>query len=254
MENKKPKMNIQDIIKALDDLLSKNDYKAGCDFLESCIIDAQKIDDGKILFTLYNECIGIYRKIGEKDKCYFYCNKALEITESLNLTENISGATTFINCATAFKAFGEAEKGVSFFEKAKSIYEEKLSPNDKRLAGLYNNFALTLTDLKHFDEAIALYEKAITVLKSYEEEQPETAISYLNMANTVEAKEGLENSCEKIDFLLDKATDILNKSQKENNGNYAFVCEKCASTFGYYGRFLYEAELKERARKIYERS
>lgn len=254
MENKSNQLNIQDIIKTLDNLLSKNDYNSACDFLESSIIDAQKIDDSKSLFTLYNECIGIYRKIGEKDKCYFYCSKALEATEKLKLSESISGATTFINCATAFKAFGEAEKGVSFFEKAKRIYEEKLSPNDKSLAGLYNNFALTLVDLKSFDEAISLYEKAISVLKAYEEAQPEAAISYLNMANAVEAKEGLESSCEKIDSLLDIATEILDASQKENDGNYAFVCEKCASTFGYYGRFFYEAELKERARKIYERT
>ncbi len=254
MDNKHPEMNIQDVIKALDNLLSKNDYKSGCIFLENSIVYAQKADDKKALFTLYNECIGIYRKIGEKDKCYFYCNKALEITEGLKLSENVSGATTFINCATAYKAFGEAEKGVSFFEKAKRIYEEKLSPNDKRLAGLYNNFALTLVDLKHFDEAISLYENAISVLEAYEETQPEAAISYLNMANAVEAKEGLENSCEEIDFLLDKATEILDISQKANDGNYAFVCEKCASTFGYYGRFFYESELKERARKIYERS
>lgn len=254
MENKSNHFNIQNIIKELDDLLSKNDYISACDFLESNIIDAQKIDDKKSLFTLYNECIGIYRKIGKKEKCFFYCNEALDVTEKLKLSENVSGATTFINYATAFKAFGEAEKGISFFEKAKRIYEEKLPPNDKRLAGLYNNFALTLVDLKRFDEAIVLYEKAISVLKSYDEAQPEAAISYLNMANAVEAKEGLENACEKIDFLLDKATEILDKTKVKNDGNYAFVCEKCASTFGYYGRFFYEAELKERAREIYERS
>ncbi len=254
MENKSSELNIQNIIKTLDNLLSKNDYKTAYDFLESSVIDAEKLSDNKSLFTLYNECIGIYRKIGEKDRCYFYCNKALEATEILKLSENISGATTFINCATAYKAFGEAEKGVSFFEKAKRIYEEKLPPNDKRLAGLYNNFALTLVDLKSFDEAISLYEKAIKVLKAYQEAQPEAAISYLNMANAVEAKEGLENACEKIDALLDIATKILDESLKENDGNYAFVCEKCASTFGYYGRFFYEAELKERAKKIYERS
>ena len=254
MDNTNSKINIQKFIENFDDLLSKNEYTSACDFLETTIIEAEALHDETALFTLYNECIGIYRKIGKKDKCYFYCNKALETTENLQFSENVSGATTFINCATAFKAFDEAEKGVSFFEKAKRIYEEKLPQNDKRLAGLYNNFALTLTDLKRFDEAIALYEKAISVLKSYEDEQPETAISYLNMANTVEAKEGLENSCEKIDSLLDIATEILDKSLKENDGNYAFVCEKCASTFGYYGRFFYEAELKERARKIYERS
>lgn len=254
MDKKTHEINIQAVIETLDDILSRNDYKAACDFLESSIVEARNINDIKALFTLYNECIGIYRKIGEKEKCYFYCNKALEATEGLKLSDSVSGATTFINCATAYKAFSEAEKGISFFEKAKRIYEEKLTKNDKRLAGLYNNFALSLTDLKRFDEAIALYEKAISVLKSYEEEQPETAISYLNMANTVEAKEGLENACEKIDSILDKATEILDKTKVKNDGNYAFVCEKCASTFGYYGRFFYEAELKERAREIYERS
>lgn len=254
MENKSNQLNIQNIIKELDNLLSKNDYNSACDYLESNIVYSEKIGDSKSLFTLYNECIGIYRKIGKKDKCYFYCNKALETTENLQFSENVSGATTFINCATAFKAFGEAEKGISFFKKAKEIYETKLSPNDKRLAGLYNNFALTLVDLKRFDEAISLYEKAISVLSSYEDVQPEEAISYLNMANAFEAQDGLENSCEKIDSLLDIATDILDKSKTKNDGNYAFVCEKCASSFGYYGRFLYEAELKERARKIYERS
>lgn len=254
MDNKASKINIQKFIESFDDLLSKNKYSSACDFLEATIIEAEELQDTSALFTLYNECIGIYRKIGKKEKCYFYCNKALETTELLNMSENVSGATTFINCATAYKAFGEAEKGISYFEKAKKIYEEKLPENDKRLAGLYNNFALALVDLKRFDEAIALYEEAIGVLNKHTTAQPETAISYLNMANAVEAREGLENACEEIDCLLDKAEEILNITQAENDGNYAFVCEKCAPTFGYYGRFFYEEELKERTRKIYERS
>ena len=199
MENTNPKINIQKFIEAFDNLLSKNNYTSACELLESTIIEAEAVQDKAALFTLYNECIGIYRKIGEKNKCYFYCSKALEATEILMLSEGISGATTFINCATAYKAFGEAEKGVSFFEKAKKIYEEKLPENDKRLAGLYNNFALTLVDLKRFDEAISLYEDAIEVLNKHTTTQPETSISYLNMANAVEAKDGLENACEKID-------------------------------------------------------
>ena len=74
------------------------------------------------------------------------------------------------------------------------------------------------------------------------------------MANAVEAQKGLENACEEIDILLDKAQKVLNENYSETDGNYAFVCEKCAPTFGYYGRFLYENELKERARVIYERA
>ena len=74
------------------------------------------------------------------------------------------------------------------------------------------------------------------------------------MANLFEAQKGLENACGDIDILLDKAEAVLDKNHSTTDGNYAFVCEKCAPTFGYYGRFLYEQQLKERARVIYERT
>ena len=41
---------------------------------------------------------------------------------------------------------------------------------------------------------------------------------------------------------------------QKRDGYYAFVCEKCASVFGYYGHFAYEKELYERSRRIYEGS
>ena len=109
-------------------------------------------------------------------------------------------------------------------------------------------------DLKNFEKALALYEKAIEVLNHNPKFNLEQAVSYLNMANLYEAQKGLENACVEIDILLDKAQKVLDEKYSEVDGNYAFVCEKCAPTFGYYGRFLYENELKERARIIYERT
>ena len=38
------------------------------------------------------------------------------------------------------------------------------------------------------------------------------------------------------------------------DGYYAFVCEKCAPTFDYYGYFLIADDLNERAKAIYERA
>ena len=32
------------------------------------------------------------------------------------------------------------------------------------------------------------------------------------------------------------------------------MCEKCAAVLGYYGRFAAEAELRDRAKEIYERN
>ena len=254
MNNFENIIDINNLIAELDHILSRNDYNSAREFLENWVSVAQNQNDNKSLFSLCNECIGLYRKVGDKENCYKYCEKTLDLLKILNIENTVAGATAYTNCATAYKAFGEAEKSIPLFEKSVSLYETLLPGNDPKLAGLYNNFALSLVDLKNFKKAFLLYEKAIEVLNNNPEFNLEQAVSYLNMANGVEAQKGLENACEEIDVLLDKAQKVLDEHYSETDGNYAFVCEKCASTFGYYGRFLYENELKERARVVYERS
>ena len=47
---------------------------------------------------------------------------------------------------------------------------------------------------------------------------------------------------------------MMNTESLPRDGYYAFVCEKCAPVFGYYGYFLTERELNRRAREIHERA
>ena len=58
---------------------------------------------------------------------------------------------------------------------------------------------------------------------------------------------------EEVNRLLDKAYELFDTPSVPHDGYYAFVCEKCAPTFAYYGYFLADADLRERARAIYER-
>ena len=81
----------------------------------------------------------------------------------------------------------------------------------------------------------------------------EVAITYLNIASAKELELGFEKSAKIIDEYLKKAMKILDE-HKNRDGYYAFVCEKCASVFDYYGYFIYNSELKERVKGIYERS
>ena len=53
---------------------------------------------------------------------------------------------------------------------------------------------------------------------------------------------------------LEKAAALLDDPTLPRDGYYAFVCEKCAPTFDYYGWFLIADDLKERAKTIYERA
>ena len=170
----------------------------------------------------------------------------------MGIAENVGAATTYLNSATVFKAFGDPERSIALFEKARTIYERELSPTDDRLGGLYNNMGLTLVDLGRFGEAEELYLKAISVMESAEGKEPEEAITYLNMASAAEAELGLLRAKEKISALLSKAAERMDIGKDRTDGNYAFVCEKCATVFGYYGNEDYARELSERCRRIYE--
>lgn len=245
---------VEQILTELDNHLSRNDYISAEKHLLAHLEKAKSNNDNKIVLLISNELMGLYRKLGNREKSLEYVNNALNTVTAMGIEKNIGAATTYLNCGTVHKAFGMAEKSLDFFRQAQAIYEKSLNPDDKRFGGLYNNMALTLVDLKKFEEADFYYNKALNVMENQQNGEPERAITYLNMASGIEAKLGIENGSEEIAILIEKAMELLNNSPDTESGNYAFVCEKCAPIFGYYGYFLYENTLKERARRIYERT
>ncbi len=240
----------KNILNTLDGYLHKNDYEGAEKYLSECLSEAQKSGDYTTEILLRNELMGLYRKVGKKDEALATVEAVLNKIDELGVGEQVGSATTFLNSATVYKAFGMPDKSIALFEKAKRIYEQKLSNDDELLGGLYNNMALTLVDLKRYDEARDLNEKAIKIM---ENKPLEVAITYLNMANAIEKEKGLLEACEEISQLTQKAKGILEEYQNRD-GYYAFVCEKCASVFGYFGDFLYDDQLQSRARRIYEGS
>lgn len=247
----KRKLSPDDILKALDGFLHRNDYSSAEEHLLDCLSRSVEYNDGAAEILVRNELMGLYRKLGRRDDALKTVEAVLEKIKEMNVENQIGSATTYLNSATVYKAFSEPEKSIELFYKARRIYEEKLSSDDDRLSGLYNNMGLTLVDLKRFREADELYNKAIEIIKNKPQRALDIAITYLNMANAVEAQKGLEEGDKEISEYLKKAEEILEKFSNRD-GYYAFVCEKCASVFGYYGHFFYENELKERAKRIYE--
>lgn len=240
------------ILEKLDSLLRANDYQEAKRLLEYWLFEAEYMGDqaGKLL--LENELMGLCRKLGEKEAALKYSGDALNQLKKMGAEHTVGAATTFINSGTVLKAFGNPQEALPLFEKARGIYEANLPQNDGHFGGLYNNMGLVLVDLGRFEEANELYLKAIAVMESIPQKEPEAAITYLNMATAAEKELGLDKAKSRISFLAEKAMTLMDKGKERTDGNYAFVCEKCASVFGYYGYGDYAAELKNRSRRIYE--
>lgn len=242
------------VIEKLDEYLGRNDYASAQRHLKYWLDEAEAGLDRRGALTVINEQIGLYRKTDKPDEGLCAIEKALALVEELKMGDSVTAATTFVNAATAYKAFGDAEKALPLYERAREIYEDSLDGNDSRLGGLYNNMALTLTALEKYDDALALYEKAIEIMSNNDNGEAEEAITYCNLADLAAARYGEAEGEKMIYAYLDKAYELLDTKTLPRNGYYAFVCEKCAPTFGYYGYFLAEQKLTEQAREIYERS
>jgi tetratricopeptide (TPR) repeat protein len=252
MLNKEATMQTDRILAKLDSYLNKNDYASAERHLLYWLGEAQTVGDFKTALLVSNELMGLYRKQGMEKEAIERAEASVKLIYDKGLDAQVGAATTFLNCATVYKAFGRPDDALPLFEKARGIYEEKLDPFDSRMGGLYNNMGLALTDLCRFNEAKELYFKAIEIMK-HNGSDLEVAITVLNLATLSENELGLEESCDTVDSYLAQAEEILENWTKRD-GYYAFVCEKCASVFGYYGHFAYEKELYERSRRIYEGS
>lgn len=241
---------IRRVIEKLDEYLTKSDYPSAERHIKYWLAEAEAGRDFGGLLSLTNELMGLYRNELRADDAINTAERGLELAAKAGYDGTVTGATTLLNAATVFKAFGRPERAVPLYEQAREIYEQHLSGDEYKLGGLYNNMALALVDLKRYDEAFELYEKAISVMEKCENCEPEQAVTCLNMANAVEARDGLDDGAEQINKLLERAESLMNTPTLPHTGYYAYYCEKCAPTFEYYGWFAFAEELKGRAKKL----
>ena len=241
------------VIDKLDDYLSRND-KAGAErHLLYWLEEARAGRDRRGEHTLKNELMGFYRKEGREREAVEFAESALADLAPLGLEDTATAGTCLVNVGTVYFTFHHAGKALPYLERARALYEKHLPADDPRLGGLYNNTALTLTDLERYGEALALYEKALAVMAKKPGGELEEAITHLNMADTLTAQLGSEKAEAAVAQHLDAAIALLDSPEVPRNGYYAFVCEKCAPVFGFYGLFLTKADLEARAKEIYER-
>ena len=244
----------QRIISKMDEYMARRDYAGAERHLLYWLSEAEYARDRRGRLMLLGELIGHYRKTGERDKALRRIDEALALVEEMDFDGTLSAGTTFVNAATALSAFGEQARALTLFEKARAIYEASAQTQPQLLGGLYNNMALTLVALGRYAEAHALYDRATERMAGVPGGALEQAITCLNRADALTAEHGAEAAEAETGALLDRAWALLHDPDVPRDGYCAFVYEKCAPSFSYYGRFADAADLRKEAETIYERA
>ncbi len=248
-QNNRPlgRVPISRIIEKADSLFDKNEYEEAGRLLEYWLSEARSLHDKGGELSLLSELVGYYRKQNDREKGLAALSRALVLNDELAQSDMASGATVFVNCATAYKAFGMADKAIPLYERAKAVYEKVLTTADIRYGGLYNNMALALVDLGRTNEAERAYFSALDIMKKVENGEAEQAITYVNLAH-------MYDDCgreEQIKECMEKAYCLLMSENLTHDGYYAFVLDKCAPSFSYFGRDDIYKEMQKEIDRIY---
>ena len=241
------------IIQRLNEFMADRDYNGAERHLLYWLEEAKLGHDLRGQLLIRNELIGHYRKTGDKDKSLANAAAALALLDTLNLDGSVSAGTTYVNAATAYNAFGDQEKSLNLFEKARKVYESDGLTDKSLLGGLYNNMGLNLFALGRYDEALELYDRALLTMEEVDNGRLEQAITYLNMADVYAQLLEPDEGEARVYKCLDSAYELLTSGEISDMGYYAFVCEKCAPSFEYYGYFLAAQDLNDRANAAYQR-
>ncbi len=250
-KEKQDRVPVLRVINKLDEHFSYNDSKGAEELLDYWVSEAKRLNDYSGFLSMLNEQVGLYRRLNDSVKGLEAVNNALKLIEDKKLIITESVATIYINCATTLKAFGKVQDAMSYYKKAEDIYVSLNVTDYFKRASLYNNMASAYSEIGDYFNAEKSYLTAIDILKSSGEQKGEIAVSLVNLAHLYFEKDEFS---EKVGECLEEALQILNSPNLIHDGNYAFICSKCAPSFEYFGYFWLGEQLKKEAEKIYDRS
>ncbi len=249
-ERQNGRIPVKRIIEKLDDHFKTNDLKGAQNLLEFWQSEAVSIHDASGELSIVNELLGLYRKISYKAGAERVIMRAEELLSQTKNEDTVSGATILLNTATTCKAFGMIEKALSLYEIVHKIYKANLASDDVLFSAFYNNYSTALVDAERYEEALDYYKRAVEITEKSVKTLLDCAITYVNIAHLYEKRDGLDSA--EIEKYLDLAEKIFDDERIERNAYYAFVSEKCAPSFDYFGFFMTALKLQKKSREIYE--
>lgn len=176
------KMNIEKIREQLDNYYQNQQMDQGYQFLMQQLQEAMQKQDDILVLGLLNELLGYCRVAGKTELGKNIANKADVLVQSLQLQNQLIGATTYLNIATFYSIHHELTLAEKYYQKVMTIYIHALDPYDERIASLYNNMSIFYHETNKYHIAYHYQQLAIKIIETLPNSKIEEATSYTNLA------------------------------------------------------------------------
>lgn len=202
-------LDINKILGTIDAFFAEKRTEDAKEYIIKTLAVAKESKRYDIYIPLCNELAGIYRVSGEKESCCKILDGALQILEENNLTKELSYATTLLNLATAYSAFGNTQNALKTYAVVEEYYNANLYPFDYRFASLYNNMCFALLKTGEEEKGLSYSEKSLTILQTLKGTEVEQATCHTNIGQI----ETSMNRLDKAFYHLACADKIFNENQ-----------------------------------------
>ena len=180
------------------------------EFLVMKLKEAEEEQDFASMFTLLNESIGFYRDTTQKEKSLHDCEVLKNLLEQMKLEGRVEYATSLLNIANAYRAFGLHEESLNLHEEVEKTYKKYLDSKDFSYAGLYNNWSLLYQEMGDFKSAKEKLKKALSIVDLYPEAMIPQATTRTNLAVTLLQLGTKEDYRDAISY-LEEALEVFEK-------------------------------------------
>lgn len=178
-------MDINKVLMEYDNMFGVHSLEEIDEFLTEKIEAALDEEDYYSALTLMNEMLGFCRDTCQRDKGLYYCESVERMFDRLALTDTVEYATSMINVANAYRAFGLHEKSMDVFRTVEIIYRAKLSAGEFNFASLYNNWSLLYQEMGDFVNAEKMLKRALSVVDTHANASIQQATTRCNLAVTL---------------------------------------------------------------------
>jgi len=178
-------MDINKILAEYDAMFGRCELAEIEVFLQQNMEQARGIDDYGAMITLLNEIIGFCRDTTQREKALNYCAMLMDIMNQVNLQGRVEYATSLLNIANAYRAFGLCKESVDLYEQVYENYKVNVKPKAFAYASLYNNWSLVYQEMQDYEKARDLLLKALAVVDLYEDAVIPQANTRTNLATTL---------------------------------------------------------------------
>ena len=200
--------------------------------------EAKEQKDWNAQLQFLNQQIDFYRLRNKKELGEEAILNAIAIGKEKKEEKVLLYANTLVNAGKAIRDFGDAKRAVELYEEAYEIYKEQFHENDYRFAGFYNHMGVACEEIGKFEEAEQCFNKAILIMERLPRGEIELALTHVNLACVYHQAKGEQ---------------YFDSDNVMRGGYYAHACITCAEKLEKLGYQKEVEELKERARRVYER-